>query len=286
MVSPQARREQIHFVRDRGLSQRRACGLLGVPRSTLSYRLRQPDKDAPALSAMRRLSAQYPRYGYRRIRIFLRREELPMGINRARRLWRQAGLGLPRKRPRRRIAASRPRPLPPRAANHVWAYDFVFDSCANGQQLKCLTVVDEFTHECLAIDVAGSIRSTRVIDVLTRLMSVHGAPVYLRSDNGPEFVSNAILKWLADAQIETAHIDPGKPWQNGTNESFNGKFRDECLSVEWFRTRREAQVIIEAWRRHFNAVRPHSSLAYLTPQEFKQHHPPIHDLLHRAISQE
>lgn len=161
----------------------------------------------------------------------------------------------------------------------------MFDSCANGQQLKCLTVVDEFTHECLAIDVAGSIRSTRVIDVLTRLMSVHGAPVYLRSDNGPEFVSNAILNWLADAQIETAHIDPGKPWQNGTNESFNGKFRDECLSVEWFRTRREAQVIIEAWRRHFNAVRPHSSLAYLTPQEFKQHHPPIHDLLNRAISQ-
>ncbi len=209
-----------------------------------------------------------------------------MGINRARRLWRQAGLGLPRKRPRRRLAASRPRPLPPRAANHVWAYDFVFDSCANGQQLKCLTVVDEFTHECLAIDVAGSIRSARVIDVLTRLMSVHGAPAYLRSDNGPEFVSNAILQWLADARIETAHIDPGKPWQNGTNESFNGKFRDECLSVEWFRIRREAQVIIEAWRRHFNAVRPHSSLAYLTPQEFKQHHPPIHDHPTRAISQE
>ena len=171
-----------------------------------------------------------------------------MGINRARRLWHQAGLGLPRKRPRRRLAASRPRPLPPRAANHVWAYDFVFDYCANGQQLKCLTVVDEFTHECLAIDVARSIRSGRVIDILTRLMSVHGAPAYLRSDSGPEFVSHAILQWLTDAQIETAIIDPGKPWQNGTNESFNGRFRDECLSVEWFRTRREAQIIIEACR--------------------------------------
>ena len=177
----------------------------------MGYRLRQPIKDAPALTAMRRLSAQYPRYGYRRIRIFLRREGLLMGINRARRLWRQAELGLPRKRSRRRIAASRPRPLPPRAANHVWAYDFVFDSCANGQQLKCLTVVDEFTHESLAIDVAGSIRSARVIDVLTRLISVHGAPVYLRSDSGPEFVRNAILQWLADARIETAIIDPGKP---------------------------------------------------------------------------
>ena len=147
----------------------------------------------------------------------------------------------------------------------MWAYDFVFDSCANGQQLKCLTVVDEFTHECLAIDVAGSIRSARVIDVLTRLMSHHGAPAYLRSDSGPEFVSRAILQWLTDAGIETAIIDPGKPWQNGTNESLNGKFRDECLSIEWFRTRREAQVIIEAWRQHYNAVRPHSSLNYLTP---------------------
>jgi putative transposase len=286
MVSPRGRREQVSFLRERGLSQRRACGLLDVPRSTLGYRLRQPGKDAAPLAAMHRLSAQYPRYGYRRIRIFLRREGLAMGINRARRLWLQAGLGLPRKRPRRRIAASRPRPLPPRAANHVWAYDFVFDSCANGQQLKCLTVVDEFTHESLAIDVAGSIRSTRVIDVLTRLMSVHGAPAYLRSDDGPEFVSNAILHWLTDARIETAHIDPGKPWQNGTNESFNGKFRNECLSVEWFRTRREAQVIIEAWRKHYNAVRPHSSLDCMTPHQFKQHHPPVHDHPNRAISQE
>ena len=147
-----------------------------------------------------------------------------MGINRARRLWRQAGLGLPRKRPRRRLATSRPRPLPPRAANHVWAYDFVFDYCANGQQLKCLTVVDEFTHECLAIDVAGSIRSGRVIDVLTRLMSTHGAPAYLRSDSGPEFVSHAILQWLTDARIETAIIDPGKPWQNGTNDPSTASF--------------------------------------------------------------
>ena len=163
----------------------------------------------------------------------------------------------------------RPRPLPASGANHVWAYDFVFDACANGQVLKCLTIVDEWTRECHAIDVAGRVRSTRVIEVLAQLISLHGAPRYLRSDNGPEFVSRAILQWLLAAGIDTALIDPGKPWQNGTDESFNGKFRDECLNVEWFRTRAEATIVIEQWRRHYNAVRPHSSLGYLTPQEFK-----------------
>lgn len=275
MVSPQARREQVAWLCQGGLSKRRACGLAGLARSGLSYVLRQPGKDAPVLDAMRRLSSQYPRYGYRRIRIFLGREGLRMSPSRAERLWRKAKLQLPRKRPRRRVAP-RPRPLPPMAANHVWAYDFVFDACANGQQLKCLTVVDEFTHECLAIDVAGSIRSRRVIDILARLISLHGAPAYLRSDNGPEFVSHALLKWVTDNRIDTALIDPGKPWQNGTNESFNGKFRDECLSVEWFRTRAEAKVLIESWRQHYNVVRPHMSLNYLTPIEFKSQHPYRH----------
>lgn len=159
---------------------------------------------------------------------------------------------------------------PATSARHVWAYDFVFDACANGQQLKCLTVIDEYTRECLAIDVAGSIRSRRVIEVLSQLTSVHGTPRYLRSDNGPEFVSRAILKWAAENSMEMALSDPGKPWQNGADESFNGKFRDECLSLEWFRTRTETKVVIEQWRRHYNTVRPHSSLAYLTPDEFKQ----------------
>ena len=186
------------------------------------------------------------------------------------RLWRQAGLQVPRKRPRRRVATGRPRPTAPETRNHVWAYDFVFDACANGQVLKCLTIVDEWTRECHAIDVAGRIRSTRVIEVLAQLISVHGAPRYLRSDNGPEFVSRAILQWLLAAGIDTALIDPGKPWQNGTDESFNGKFRDECLNVEWFRTRPEATIVIEQWRRHYNDVRPHSSLGYLTPQEFRE----------------
>jgi putative transposase len=192
-----------------------------------------------------------------------------MSVDRAHRLWRLAGLQVPRKRPRRRLAVSRPRPLAAQQTNHVWAYDFVFDHCANGQKLKCLTVVDEFTRECLAIDVAGSIRSGRVIEILTQLVSLHGAPRYLRSDNGSEFVACAILRWLQDAQIETALIDPGKPWQNATDESFNGKLRDEYLGLQWFRNRTEARVGIEQWRQHYNDVRPHSSLGYLTPNEFK-----------------
>ena len=193
-----------------------------------------------------------------------------MSPDRAHRLWSDAGLQVPKKRPRRRVAASRPRPVPATGANQVWAYDFVFDWCANGQQVKCLTVVDEWTRECLAIDVGRSIRSARVIEVLSRLISVRGAPLHLRSDNGPEFVSAAILRWLTDNGINTAHIAPGKPWQNGTDESFNGKLRDECLNQEWFRNRAEAVAIIEAWRLHYNQVRPHSSLSYMTPNEFNK----------------
>ena len=270
MVSAPLRRQQIAYVHARGVSIRRACALLSVARSTLHYESRLATKDAPALAAMCELSAQYPRYGYRRIQIFLARRGYPMSADRTHRLWQKAGLQVPRKRPRRRIAEHRPRPRPATDANQVWAYDFVFDACANGQQLKCLTVIDEYTRECLAIDVAGSIRSGRVIEVLAKLVSLHGAPKYLRSDNGPEFVSRAVLRWLQGANIETIAIDPGKPWQNGSNESFNGNFRDECLSRQWFKNRLDAKILIEDFRRDYNAVRPHSSLNMLTPIEFKQ----------------
>lgn len=192
-----------------------------------------------------------------------------MGPKRAWRLWRAAKLQVPRKRPRRRVASDRPRPNAPGGPGQVWAYDFVHDACANGQKLKCLTVIDEFTREALAIDVAGTLRSGRVIEVLSQLVSLHGAPRHLRSDNGPEFVSHAVLRWLTSAGIETALSDPGKPWQNGADESFNAKFRDECLNAEWFRSRAEAAVMIESWRRQYNEVRPHSSLGYQTPQEYK-----------------
>jgi putative transposase len=269
MVGARVRRQQVAYARSRGLSGRRACALLSVARSGVGYVSRLQARDAPVIRVMRELAGQYPRYGYRKIRIFLGRQGHTLSAERTYRLWRQAGLQVPKRRPRRRMATSRPRPVPPTGINHVWAYDFVFDTCADGRSLKCLTIVDEFTRECLAIDVAGSIRSGRVIDVLTQLVSVHGAPRHLRSDNGPEFVATAILRWLQAAQIETAFIDPGKPWQNGTDESFNGKFRNECLTVEWFRNRLDAKVGIERWRRHYNDERPHMSLGDRTPAEFK-----------------
>jgi putative transposase len=270
MVSAPGRRKQVAFAKTRGLSCRRACALIRTARSGLGYKSRRATSDAPIVSKMRELAAQYPRYGYRRIRVFLGRDGHCMSPARTHRLWRRAGLQVPRKRPRRRVATGRPRPTPPERANHVWAIDFIFDACANGQQLKCMTVVDEWTRECLAIDVAGSIRSGRVIDVLSKLVSVRGAPRYLRSDNGPEFVSNALLRWVVAEGIDSALIDPGKPWQNGVDESFNGKFRDECLSMEYFRCRAEAVAVIGIWRRHYNEVRPHSSHGYLTPREFIQ----------------
>ncbi len=226
---------------------------------------------------MKRLAAQRPRFGYRRIQVLMDREGYPMSFDRTYRLWRKAALQVPKKRPRRRLA-SQPRPRPATRANDLWAIDFVFDRCANGQVLKCLTVVDEFTHACLSINVAGRLRSRQVIAELIRLMSLHGAPRAIRSDHGPEFVASAVRRWLRQEGIDTAFIEPGKPWQNGINESFNGKFRDECLNMEWFRTRREARILIEQWRRDYNAVRPHSSLGYLTPNEF------INQLPQEAIS--
>ena len=220
------------------------------------------------MAAMSGLAATYPRFGYRRINVFMERLGHVMGADKAFRLWCKAGLQVPRKRARTRIAASRLRPQLPMGANELWAYDFVYDACANGQQIKCLTVVDEDTRECLAIDVAGSIRSGRAIEVLSRLISDRGASLSLRSDNGPEFVSKALLKWAARESLNLALIEPGKLWQNGSNKSFNGKFREECLSMEWFRCRAEARVVIEGWRRHYNSVRPHSSLNNMTPEHF------------------
>ena len=269
-MSAPARRVAALYAIERGATQRRACALMQIARSSLNYVPVLPAKNAPVVQAMQRLSDRYPRYGSRRIRIFLAREGIAVGKERCSRLWAENKHQVPKKRTRKRIATGRPRPYAPTMANSVWSYDFVFDACANGQQLKCLTVVDEYTRESLAIDVAGSIRSARVIEVLSKLISMRGAPRYLRSDNGPEFVSVALLKWMLDQRIESVLIDPGKPWQNGTTESFNGKFRDECLSMEWFRNRIEAKVVIEDWRQHYNTVRPHSSLGYATPEAFSK----------------
>src|SRR5438128_3242406 len=198
MVGARVRRQQVAYAEGRGLSRRRACALLSVARSTIGYVSRLIGPDADVVPPMRTLAAQYPRYGYRTIRIFLERQGHVLGTDRMYRLWRQEELQVPKKRPRRRVATSRPRPLPPTAINHVWAYDFVFDTCANGQTLKCLTIIDEFTRECLAIDVAGGIRSGRVIEIVAQLVSVHGAPRYLPWATGPEFADRAIRRWPTD----------------------------------------------------------------------------------------
>jgi len=241
-VSVPVRRLHVAYGRERGLSVRRACTLFSVARSALWYCSRKTAEDAGMVERMTALSARHPRYGYRRIRIFLGRDGHAMSPGRAYRLWRLAKLQVPRKRGRKRVAASRPRPQAPTVANQVWSYDFVFDHCANGQRLKCLTVTDEFTKEGLAIDVGARIRSARVIEVPSRLVRERGAPAFLRCDNGPEFVSRALLGWITEQGIRTALIDRGKPWQNSVGECFHGKFRDVCLSLESFRSIAEGKV--------------------------------------------
>jgi putative transposase len=268
VVSVQGRRQRVRYALTRGLSQRRACTLFNTSRSSLKYEHRMPMRDAPIIQQMKALSGRYPRFGSRRIRVFLERLGTKIGKERCARIWAQAKLQVPRKRSRK-LKGKRRQPLPATGRNAVWSYDFVHDACANGQKVKCLTVIDEYTRECLAIEVSASIRSSKVIEVLEKLMCVHGMPRTVRSDNGPEFISNALLRWVQTRKLDLHLIEPGKPWQNGTNESFNGKFRDECLAMEWFRNRTEAKVVIEDWRVHYNTVRPHSSLEYKTPFEFR-----------------
>lgn len=268
MVSAPGRRKQVARLRSRWrMSLRRACALLGLARSSASYESKREKIDAPVIARLRELALEQPRWGYRMMHMVLRRER-KLGVDRVHRLWKSAGLQVPRRRPRRRIARSAPKPSKPSSVNHTWAIDFVHDTLADGRALRCLTVVDEFTRECLAIDVGAGIRGARVVDVLARLVSCRGAPARLRCDNGPEFISKAVAQWILEHGVESAFIQPGKPWQNGTNESFNGRLRDECLSREYFRTRAEARVVIETWRRHYNERRPHSALGGLTPAEF------------------
>ncbi len=264
MVSARARREQARFAMQRGLASRRACALFQVARSTLHYASRRHVRDRALRAQLQTIAQQNPRYGYRRAWALVRQEYV-VNIKRVQRVWCAAGLHVPQRKPRRRVRGSGVRPLAPTQPNQVWAYDFLYDRCANGQQLKLLTVVDEWTRECLAIEVEGRIPAKRVVRVLDDLMQRYGRPAYIRSDNGPEFVACAVKAWLAHHAVQTAYIDAGKPWQNGTNESFNSKLRDECLNLEWFRHRLEARVVVEQWRQHYNERRPHSSLGYRTP---------------------
>ena len=270
MVSAAARREAVDWLQARGFSERRSCRLTSLSRCGARYTSRTRASDEQLADELRTIATRYPRFGYRRAHAVLRRDGQTINHKRVARLWRSTGLCLPRRRPRRRY---KPQPnLAPQPAtrpNEVWTYDFMHDACANGRRLKLLTVTDEFTRESLTVETRTSIKSRAVVEVLERLMCERGTPAFLRSDNGPELIARQVREWLAVKGVQTLYIEPGSPWQNAKAESFNGRLRDECLNMEWFRNLREAQVVIESWRHFYNEERPHSSLGYRTPVEFR-----------------
>jgi len=254
-----------------GVSQRRACAAAGQPRSTQRYTATKPLADRPLVAGMLALARKHPRYGYRRIHAMLRRDGFRVGRDRVHRLWRLHHLRVPRRTIKRRRLGTSENGVVRRQSeriDHVWTYDFISDQTADGRRLKILTVEDEFTRECLALEVARSIPSRGVIGVLRELFAVRGTPGYIRSDNGPEFIATRVRSWLEDNDVGPLYIEPGAPWQNAFGESFNGKLRDECLNLELFTSLAEARVVIEDFRLQYNHRRPHSSLGYDTPAAF------------------
>ena len=252
----------------RGVSERAACRAVGVSRASQRYQPPHQGARRGLVAKVVALAQQHRRYGYRRITALLRRRGERVNHKRVWAIWREERLSLPRRRPRKRqrqTAVERPTLATHR--NHVWTYDFLFDRTERGQTLKLLTVLDEYTRECHAIRVGRRLDSAAVLDTLADLFGRHGAPAYLRSDNGGEFIAARLEAWLARQGTATAHIAPGHPWENGYAESFNGKFRDECLNEEVFWHERQAQVVVERWRQHYNEERPHSALGFRTPAE-------------------
>jgi putative transposase len=249
-----------------GLSAYRACLLLSLAHATFRYQAHR-EEDTELVTRVRDLATRYPRYGYRRITALIRQTEV-VNQKRVRRVWNQQRLQIKRVR---RLRPHRSRPAGREALHpgQIWAYDFVEDTLATGTPFKVLTVMDEFTREGLALDVALTTSAERVIGVLTALFAQHGAPSYLRSDNGAEFVAQAVQLWLRDCGVQTLYIEPGKPWQNGKEERFNGTVRDECLNRFVFGSLAEACVRLNRYRHEYNNERPHSSLGYLTPQAFR-----------------
>lgn len=255
----------------RGHSERHACRLLGVARSTHRYKARRVDADAGLVKRIHEIAAKHPRYGYRRVTTLIRRSGWLVNRKRVHRLWRQEGLRVPiRQRKKRRLGHGENGILRRKAErpNHVWSYDFVFDETENGRALKILPVVDEFSRRCLTIEVGRSITARTVIRVLERLFEEYGEPEYIRSDNGPEFIAKAVQSWLKKRGAKALYITPGSPWENAYSESFNSRLRDELLDRELFTSEAEARVLLEDHRREYNEERPHSSLDGKTPAEF------------------
>jgi transposase InsO family protein len=262
------KREIVAEMMAQGVAERAACRAVGLSRSSQRYQPRVPQERAQLVVAVRALAQQHRRYGYRRITALLRRRGERINHKRVWAIWQEERLSLPRRRPRKRrgqrAGAGSTRAI---HRNHVWTYDFLFDRTERGQTLKLLTVLDEYTRECHAIRVGQRLDSGAVLETLAGLFRQQGAPGYLRSDNGGEFIAACLRGWLERQGTATVHIEPGHPWENGYAESFNGKLREECLNEEIFWHARHAQVVVERWRRHYNEERPHSALGYRTPAE-------------------
>ena len=251
-----------------GFSERRVCRALGQPRSTQRYIPQPRDDEAPLTRDIVSLACQYGRYGYRRITGKLWEYVWSVSFSRVERIWKQEGLKVPQKQPKRArlwLADGSCVRLRPSRPNEVWSYDFVADRTHDDRSFRILTLIDEYTRECLAMPVERKLNSEDVLYTLADVMVERGVPTYIRSDYGAEMTARAVRDWLAAVGAKTLYIEPGSPWENGYNESFNGKLRDELLNGEIFYTLKEAQVLIERWRHYYNHVRPHSALGYRPP---------------------
>ena len=268
-MSPSKRRTAIIRAQEKlGVSERRACTVVGQVRKTQRRTPWVTDEEARLVARLIELATQYGRYGYRRITAMLKNEGWRVNHKRVERIWRREGLKVPKKQPKRRrlwLNDGSCIRLRPQYKDHVWSYDFVIARTDEGKTFRMLNIIDEYTRECLAIQVDRKISSQDVIDQLFNLFVFRGIPEHIRSDNGSEFTARAIRKWLNSLGVKTLFIEPGSPWENGYIESFNGKLRDELLNREVFTTLTEAKVLIEQWRREYNQVRPHSSLGYQPP---------------------
>jgi putative transposase len=271
-VSPSRKRAAVRELRAKyPTSERRACRVIGQPRSSHRYEAKPRDDERSLVQRMLSLVRERPRFGYRRIGALLRQEAWRVSNTRIYRLWRREGLKVPQKKRKRRRLGRSLNGCQHRVAehqNHVWCWDFVHDRTVNGSPLKWLSIVDEYTRECLTLKVARGITSEDVIDTLAELFAMRGVPKHIRSDNGPEFIAKAIRKWTEQLGIETLYIEPGSPWQNGYAESFHGKLRDEFLALEEFESLAAARKLTTAWKDDYNHHRPHSSLGYVAPAEF------------------
>jgi transposase InsO family protein len=257
-----------HVQRELSVPERLACRVRRPPRSTQRRVLIQRDDEDALTQTIVDLASEYGRYGYRRVTALLRTEGWYVNHKRVERIWRREGLKVPIKQPKRArlwLNDGSCVRLRPRHRHHVWSYDFVVDRTHDGRAFRMLTVIDEYTRECLAIRTERRQNQETVLETLSDLFLLHGPPEHLRSDNGAEFTATAVREWLERLEVKTLFIEPGSPWENGYNESFNGKLRDELLNGEIFFTLREAQVLVEQWRQHYNTIRPHSSLGYRPP---------------------